>query len=200
MSYRQSTLELVRRRGIARARDLAAAGIPRVYLQRLTKSGELLHLGRGLYQDPDSAGANVAHDLGEVARRVPHGVVSLLSALRFHGLTTQLPAAVWITIPHKARAPLVRGLRLEIVRATGLVLTAGIERVVIEGVDVPIYGVAKTIADCFKHRRQVGEDVAVEALRDALEQGKTTPAQLDEFGAIDRVRARLAKHVKELSR
>lgn len=197
MSYREQALDIVRARGIARARDFAAAGIPLVYLRRLTEAGVLVRLGRGLYQDPARAGEDIGHDLAEAARRVPRGIISLLSALRHHGLTTQLPSAVWMTIPHKARAPAARGLPLEIVRATGLVLTAGIERVNIEGVEVRIYGVAKTVADCFKHRRHVGEDVAVEALHDALEQGKTTAGELREFAEIDRVGVRVARLLKE---
>ena len=200
MNYRQQALNLARRLGIARARDFTTVGIPLVYLKRLTDSGDLVRLGRGLYQESARAGEHIAHNLAEAARRVPHGVVSLLSALRFHGLTTQLPSAVWMTIPHKARTPNVRDLPLEIVRATGLVLTAGVERVVIEGVDVPIYGVAKTIADCYKHRRHVGEDVAVEALRDALEQGKTTAEAIREFAVINRVSARIEEHLKERRR
>jgi predicted transcriptional regulator of viral defense system len=123
-------------------------------------------------------------------------VVSLVSALSFHELTTLLPVAVWMTIPHRARTPRSSDLRLEIVRATGRGLTEGVERVVIEGVTVPIYGVAKTVADCFKYRRKVGEAVAIEALRDALTDGKTTVAELERFAAIDRVSARMAPHLE----
>ncbi|EHH67173.1 type IV toxin-antitoxin system AbiEi family antitoxin domain-containing protein [Gluconobacter morbifer] len=103
-----------------------------------------------------------------------------------------------MTIPHRARSPSATGLRLEIVRATGEVLTAGIEHVDIEGVAVPIYGVAKTVADCFKHRRSVGEDVAIEALRDALHQRKTTSGELMKFAAIDRVSARMEPYIKAM--
>ena len=192
---RDRVLQLVRERGIARARDLTAAGIPLVYLKRLTDTGDLVRLGRGLYQTPDRVGEDVAHDLAEAARLVPKVVVSLISALRRHGLTTQLPSAVWMTIPHKARAPSPEGLRLEIVRATGEALTAGIEYIDIEGVTVPIYCVAKTVADCFKHRRHVGEDVAIEALRDALRQRKATPGELMKFANIDRVASRMAPYI-----
>ena len=197
-TYREQALALVSARGIARARDLTAAGIPLVYLKRLTDANELIRLGRGLYQVPERVGEDVAHDFAEAARLVPNGVVSLISALRHHGLTTQLPEAVWMTIPHKARAPNVRERRFEIVRATGQVLTAGIEHARIEGVDVPIYGVAKTIADCFKHRRHVGEDVAIEALRDALRQHKTTAGELMKYAAIDRVSERIAPFIKAM--
>jgi len=198
MNYRERALSLVRARGIARARDLTAAGIPLVYLKRLTDAGDLVRLGRGLYQVPERVGEDVAHDLAEAARLVPNGVVSLVSALRQHGLTTQLPNAVWMTIPHKARTPKAPGLRLEIVRATGEALTAGVEHIRIEGVEVPIYGVAKTVADCFKHRRHVGEDVAIEALRDALRQRKTTPSELMKFAVIDRVASRMEPYIKAM--
>jgi predicted transcriptional regulator of viral defense system len=198
MTYRERALSLVRDRGIARARDLKAAGIPLVYLKRLTDAGDLVRLGRGLYQTPDRMGEDIAHDLAEAARLVPNGVVSLLSALRRHELTTQLPHAVWMTIPHKARSPSAAGLRLEVVRATGEALTAGIEHIDVEGVTVPIYGVAKTVADCFKHRRHVGEDVAIEALRDALRQRKATPSELMKFAAIDRVAALMAPYIRAM--
>jgi predicted transcriptional regulator of viral defense system len=197
-TYRDRALSLARARGIARARDFKAAGLPLVYLKRLTDAGDLVRLGRGLYQDPERVGENVAHDLAEAARLVPNGVVSLVSALRHHELTTQLPHAVWMTIPHKARTPNLKGLRLEIVRATGEVLTAGVEHIRVEGVDVPIYGVAKTVADCFKHRRHVGEDVAIEALRDALRQRKTTASELMKYAAIDRVAEQIEPFIKAM--
>ena len=184
--------------GMARARDFKAAGIPLVYLSRLTESGDLVRLGRGLYQDPERVGEDAAHDLAQAARLVPNGVISLISALRHHGLTTQLPNAVWMTIPHKARTPSIRGQKLEIVRATGEVLTAGVERVRIEGVDVPIYGVAKTVADCFKHRRHVGEDVAIEALQDALRQRRTNASELMRYAAINRVAERIAPYIRAM--
>lgn len=198
INYRARALSLTQARGIARARDFKAAGIPLVYLKRLTESGDLVRLGRGLYQAPDRVGEDVAHHLAEAARLVPNGVVSLVSALRHHGLTTQLPHAVWMTIPHSARTPRTKDLRLEIVRATGEALTAGVEHVQVEGVEVPIYGVAKTVADCFKHRRHVGEDVAIEALRDALRQQKTTATELIRYAAIDRVTERLAPYIKAM--
>ena len=198
MTYRERALSLTRARGIARARDFKAAGIPLIYLKRLADAGDLVRLGRGLYQDPERVGEDIAHDLAEAARLVPNGVISLVSALRQHELTTQLSHAVWMTIPHKARMPNAAGLRFEIVRATGEVLTAGVEHVQIEGVEVPIYGVAKTVADCFKHRRHVGEDVAIEALRDALRQRKTTPSELMKFAAIDRVVGRIEPLIKAM--
>jgi predicted transcriptional regulator of viral defense system len=198
MTFRERALSLTQAKGIARARDFKAAGIPLAYLKRLTDAGDLVRLGRGLYQKSEDAGQHGAHDLAEAARLVPGGVISLISALHHHELTTQLPHAIWMTIPHKARAPNGQGLKFEIVRATGKVMTAGIEQFEVEGVMVPIFGVAKTVADCFKHRRHVGEDVAIEALRDALRQRKTTPGELMRYAAIDRVSERMEPYIKAM--
>lgn len=198
MNYRQRALDLTQDRGIARARDFKAAGIPLIYLKRLVDAGELVRLDRGLYQSPEHIGTHIEHNLAEAVRLVPKGVVSLISALRHHELTTQLPNAVWMTIPHKSRTPKASSFRLEIVRATGETLTEGVEHSLIEGVAVPIYGVAKTIADCFKHKRQVGEDVAIEALRDSLQHRKTTVSELMRFAAINRVTSQMRPLIKAM--
>ena len=195
----EKALSVARQQGIARARDFAAAGIPPVYIRRLCDEGRLVRLGRGLYQLPDLAGAEAGHDLAEAARLVPRGVVCLLSALRYHDLTTQLPQAIWLAIPHKARPPAPSHLSFELVRASEPAFSAGIERVPIEGVEVPIYGVAKTVADCFKYRRRVGVDVAIEAMRDALQSRKTSVSELVEFSKIDRVSNVMRPYLEAIS-
>jgi predicted transcriptional regulator of viral defense system len=198
-SNSELTLKIARERGIARARDFTAAGIPTVYLQRLCRDGRLVRLARGLYQLPEFEGSSAAHNLAEAARLAPQGVISLLSALRHHGLTTQLSHAVWLTLPHKSRVPKAAPFPLEIVRATGPALTGGVEHAEIEGVSVPIYGVAKTVADCFKHRRRVGLDVAVEALRDALQKHKTIQAEVWKYAAANRVGNVMRPYIEALS-
>ena len=158
-------IDLVRSQGLVRPSDLAPLGIPRVSLTRAVRRGQLERVGRGLYGLP---GRQVsAHgSLAEVARRVPKGVVCLLSALRFHGLTTQAPFEVWLAIENKAIAPKLDYPPLRIVRFSGAALTEGVEEHVVDGVTVRITGVAKTVADCFKYRSKVGSDVAVEALKE----------------------------------
>ena len=122
-------------------------------------------MDRGLYT---LANADVTEHqtLIEAARRVPHGVVCLLSALRFHELTTQAPFEVWLAIENSARRPQTESIPIRIVYMSGAALELGVEEHVIEGVAVRIYGAAKTVADCFKFRNKVGVDVAIEALRD----------------------------------
>jgi predicted transcriptional regulator of viral defense system len=159
-----TALELLREQGTLRPRELARHDIPSDYLDRLYRLGLVNRVARGLYARPD-AEVSEHHGLAEAARLVPNGVVCLLSALRFHGLTTQSPREVWLTLPSKAWAPKVRYPRLRIIRASGLALTAMVEGHRVEGVIVKVYSPAKTVADCFKYRSKVGLDVALEALR-----------------------------------
>lgn len=161
-----AVLQIARASSVVRPRDLAARGIPRHALYTLVAQGKLIQIGRGLYRLPH-AEFTENHSLAEVSKRAPNAVVCLLSALRFHGLTTELPSEVWIAIGPKAWAPTFPKPRLRCVRFSGPALTEGVEVHAIEGVRVQIYSVAKTIADCFKFRNKIGTSVGIEALREA---------------------------------
>lgn len=179
-------IDLVRSQGLIRPRDLEPLGIPRVSLTRAVRRGQLERVGRGLYGLP---GRQVsAHGaLAEVARRVPKGVVCLLSALRFHGLTTQAPFEVWLAIENKAIAPKLDYPPLRIVRFSGTALTDGVEEHIVDGVTVRITSVAKTVADCFKYRNKIGLDVALEALREAWREKRMTSDDLWRYAKVCRV-------------
>ena len=179
-------MRFVRKTGIVRASDLSSLGIPRIYLTRLVKNGQLQRISRGLYAAADS-NPTANRTLAEACKRIPTGVICLLSALRFHDLTTQLPSQVWMTIDRKAWLPRERVLPLRIIRASGQALKAGIETHTIEGVPVRVYCAAKTIADCFKYRNKIGLDVAMEALRDARRKTKCTMDELWHYARICRV-------------
>lgn len=182
----RKALKIARKAGVIRARDVVAQGIPTVYLQRLTRRGLLVQSGRGLYRAP-GAELTANHDLAEAAKRVPRGVVCLLSALRYHELTTQIPHEVWLALDGKARSPKPDWPPLRVVRMSGNALRAGIEEHRVEGVPVRVYNPAKTVADCFKYRNKIGLDVALEALRDAWRQRRVTMDDLWRYAAICRV-------------
>jgi predicted transcriptional regulator of viral defense system len=152
-------------KGVLRARDLEARGVPRAQLARWVAAGELARVGRGLYALPN-------REIGEhesivhAAARVDAGIVCLLSALRIYELTTQNPPDVWIAIPRTARAPRLDWPPLRVIRWSGAALKFGVIRRDVDGVPVRMTTPARTVADCFKHRSTVGLDVAIEALRD----------------------------------
>ncbi|MBF0244080.1 MAG: AbiEi antitoxin N-terminal domain-containing protein [Planctomycetes bacterium] len=155
------------RKGPLRARELAAAGVPRAYLKRLCDRGIMEHVDRGLYRIAD-AEVNELSSLAEVQKRVPHAVIGLMSALQVHGLTTEAPHTVWVLIDSRARLPKLASRKLEVVRASGPALEHGIEARNIDGVQVRITTPAKTVADCFRFRRHVGLEVALAALKDYI--------------------------------
>ena len=179
-------LQVVRRGGIVRAAEMEAHGIPRGQFYRLVRKGLVERHARGIYvasKHPVTA----EHTLAQVAKRVPGGVFCLLTALRFHGLTTQAPAEVWIALPEKARKPRLDYPRLRVARFSGPALTEGIEAHRLEGVEVRVYSAAKTVADCFKYRHKVGVDVAVEALRDFSRRHRGGATDLARYARICRV-------------
>ncbi len=181
-----SVLEATRRHGIVRPRDLARQGVSRAELARLTRRGLVRKLGRGLYAASD-AELTEHHSLAEAAKRVPAGVVCLLSALRFHGLTTQNPFEVWVAIGHKAWRPASAEPPLRLVHMSGPAASAGIETHVVEGVSVRVFSPAKTVADCFRFRNKIGLDVALEALRDYKRRHRGGMDTLWRFAAVCRV-------------
>jgi predicted transcriptional regulator of viral defense system len=179
-------LDLAAHQPLVRPRDVEALGIARESLLRLYRQGLLVRQARGVYTLPQTP-VTEHHSLAMAAKRVPRGVVCLLSALRFHGLTTQDPHEVWIAINLKARKPSVESPALRVVRFSGRSLAEGVEESEIEGVRARVYSAAKTVADCFKYRHKIGIDVAIEALRDSLRTRKTTIDEIHRYAKVCRV-------------
>lgn len=171
---------------MVRPRDLEARGLSRVTLLRLCERGELVRSGRGVYVLADADYTqNVS--LAEVCLRVPSGVVCLLSALRFHELGTQSPPQVWLALPNKARKPRMDYPPLRVVRFSGLALSEGVEEHKTSDGLIRVYGVAKTVADCFRYRNKIGLEVALEALRECRRDRRATMDDLWHFAAVDKI-------------
>jgi predicted transcriptional regulator of viral defense system len=185
-AHAQQVLALASQQGLLRASQLRALGIGRVVLTRLTASGQLQRVGRGVYRLPDAHGAE-HESLATIAVKVPQAVFCLLTALQIHELTTQLPRQVWIAMPQGSHTPKMDYPPVKMVQFSGEAYAQGIEVVRADQVELRVYGVAKTIADCFKHRNKVGLDVAIEALREALAASKTNANDLWRFAKICRV-------------
>lgn len=171
-----------------RQSEFAKAGITAATIRRLKDKNLVVQPGRGLYQLPD-APLEEHQSLAEVAKRVPRGVVCLVSALAYHGLTDTIPSRVWIAIGPRDHRPIIDHPRVHFVRFGERVLHAGIVRARIGRVDVPVYGPAKTVVDMFRYRQSAGRRykrspglaLALEGLREALRQRKATPAQIARY-------------------
>ena len=174
---RQIARDFVEVHGIVRLAELRSVGVTAATVSRMERDGEVIRLARGLYQLPD-APLEAGHSLAEAAKRLPKGIVCLVSALAFHGLTDQLPKKAWLAIGKKDWAPRSDGMPMRVVRFTESLLAESVETHMIESVPVKVFGVAKTVADCFRHRNKIGLSVAIEGLQEALRQRKAPPAEI----------------------
>lgn len=195
-AYKQA-LQFVRKQGMVRPRDLESLGIQRMVISRLVEQGELVRRSRGIYTLPDYEPTEHTH-LAEVALRIPKAAICLLSALRFHEMTTQNPFQIWIMMDKASRKPRLEYPPLRIVRASGQALTAGLEVHRIEGVKVSITNPAKTVVDCFRYRRRVGLDIALEALKQYRRERRGTMDDLYRFAKIDRVAPLMSPYMDAL--
>lgn len=190
---------LIQRKGVVRSRELEDAGVARAQQSRLVASGDLIRLARGVYTAPGATFAGAEESVLVVAERIPEARLCLLTALRLHGLTTQAPFEVWIAIGNKDRPPRLDWPPVRVVRFSGEALTAGLETRTMGSKQVRVTNVAKTVADCFKFRSQIGLDVAIEALKDALRTRAASVDELWKYAAICRVTKLMRPYLEALA-
>lgn len=198
MTQRERLQMLFGAQPILRARELRAAGIAAETISRAVANGEIAKIAHGLYQRPD-IDTDADQNLAEVAKRVPKGVIAMVSALAFHGLTDQMPRRIWIAIGTSDWAPAIDYPPVRIVRLSDKYLRQGIERHAIAGVDVPIYSVPKTLADLFRNSRLVDRSVAVEGLRAALEQHRASPGAIADAAVAGGTWTRMKPYLEALT-
>lgn len=181
-----------------RPRDIAPLGISFKILQRLVSQGTVEKLGDGVYRLSEVEPTEL-ETIAMVASVVPSAVVCLLTALRVHGIGTQSPPDVWIALDRKSRKPARLPARVQIVRFSGAMLTYGVTKRSMLGVQVSITSPARTIVDCFRYRRKVGIDIAIEALRDVIRSRKTTMDEITRAADICRIRTVIGPYLEALS-
>jgi predicted transcriptional regulator of viral defense system len=186
MTQQDQVLALARKMKILGLKDVTARGLHPECLRRLHQQGLLVRGDRGVYRLAEGQFSEKL-SLAEISKRVPNGVVCLLSALLFHEIGTQLPNEVWLAVKRRSALPFGIHIPLQVVTISEPSFSAGIEEHEIDGVRVKVYCPAKTITDCFRFRSKTGLDVAIEALRDAWRKRLVSMADLDRFSKIGRV-------------
>ncbi|GAC1679604.1 MAG: type IV toxin-antitoxin system AbiEi family antitoxin domain-containing protein [Steroidobacteraceae bacterium] len=191
-------LKLARSRRLLRARDLKAQGLPTIALTRLVAAGKIERVARGIYSQPGRA-ISAHRSLAEASLRVPRGVICLLSALRVHEIGTQAPFEVWMAIPQRMVPPRLDQPALRVIRMSDATLAEGVEFVAVDGVKVPVFNPAKTVADCFKYRNKIGLDVTLEALHEGWRQKRFTMDELSRYATINRVANVMRPYLESLT-
>ena len=185
-SHSEKLEELLSMQRAFSAREAAACGIPHAILSYNCKRGKIARVGRGLYASIGLQPTSYP-DLAQLAAKQTDFVVCLLSALRIHEFTTQLPTSLWIAIRQGARMPSIAPWPLSCIHLNKSPYEFGIEVHEIDGLKIKVYSAAKTIADCFKFRNKIGLDVALEALREGVRLKLFTIAELDAAAEVCRV-------------
>lgn len=168
------------------AREATAYGIPHAILSYNCKRGKITRVGRGLYASTRLQPTSYP-DLAQLAAKQTDFVVCLLSALRIHEFTTQLPTSLWIAVRQGARMPSIAPWPLSCIHLNKTPYEYGIEVHEIDGLKIRVYSAAKTVADCFKFRNKIGLDGALEALREGVRLKLFTIAELDAAAEVCRV-------------
>lgn len=192
-------LTLVDGQTIVSLGELRAHGIHHQVVRRAVDLGLFAKLDRGLYLT-STGPLDFEQRILLACGRVPHGVVCLESALHFHGVLDLDSEVIWMAIDRKARKPAVKGLGLRFVRFSGDALTQGVVNARVDGIPVPVYSVAKTVADCFKYRNKIGLEIVRRSFRESFRQRKCSRERLLHFAKICRVNQILNSRLcKELS-
>jgi predicted transcriptional regulator of viral defense system len=192
-----SLAKLLRRKKSFTVSEAEEQGVSRQQLSLYCRQGRIERLARGLYSPPGLE-INPHFDIELLAKKQSNFVVCLLSALRIHNFTTQLPLSLWIAIPHGARLPKLEFATLSCIRLTRKPYEYGIETHDLHGVKVKVYSAAKTVADCFKFRNKVGMDVALEALREGYRLKLFTVSELMDAAKICRITKIITPYVESL--
>jgi predicted transcriptional regulator of viral defense system len=167
MNTMEELLKEIGEGGLFRTSDLEALGVSRSTVRRMVERGEAEQISHGLYRLVEG---EITEHIGLVAvqKKIPDGIICLLSALQFHGIGTQLPRETWIAIDPWARKPKDPGFPIRVIRFSGVNARYGIETHELLGVPVRITSIDRTVVDCFRYRNKIGMDVALEALKDVL--------------------------------
>lgn len=175
--------------------EALAQGISRYQFYQLRDEGLIEPVSRGLYRLANLAPIQNP-DLVAAVTRFPHAVLCLISALDWHGITTQIPHEVNLAVERDARLPVLDYPRVAGYRFSGPAFSEGIERAEVDGVTLRIYNPEKTLADCFKLRNRVGMDVVLESLEFYRTRKTFRPDKLMEYARICRVANVMAPYIE----
>lgn len=172
--------------GVMRTSEILDAGIHERTLYHMRDEGMVTTIQRGVYQLSESEPLSNP-DLVIVAKKIPEARICLISALSIHEMTDEIPHKVHIALPRSSWKPELDNPPLKVYRFSKETINSGLQSQTIDGVEVKVFNPAKTIADCFKFRNQIGLDVAIEALKQGVNDGKATYSDIVKYAKLCKV-------------
>lgn len=183
----QKIIQIFRKAGgTLRMSEALSLGVHRRDLYLLRDQGQLEVLDRGLYRLADMPAPSLP-DFVHVAKKIPDGVICLVSALAFHELTTQIPHFVYVALPQNSRKPSIVYPPMRFFWYGDKSIKAGVEEHSFDGCNLKIFDREKTLVDVVKYRNKLGMDIVLEALRIYWQSGKTDLNKLYSYAELLRV-------------
>lgn len=172
--------------GIMRTKEVKTEGIHERVLYHLRDQGLVIHLERGVYQLEEGRVLGNP-DLLVIAKKIPKARVCLISALAIHNLTDEIPHVIHLALPPSSWEPSLDYPPIKVYRFSKETYQRGIRTHTIDGIKIKVFSPAKTVADCFKFRNQIGLSIAIEALKRTLTEKKATVKEILEYARLCRV-------------
>lgn len=185
--------------GFARMGELRTASFQTRDIAKLVQEGKLEKIKAGLYKLPEiKASGNINASLVEVSHAVPNGVIALASALAHYELTTFVPSEIYVAIPMSAKPPRIEFPPVRFFYFPERFYKSGIEIIKISAGTVRIYNPEKTICDMFRYRDKLGENLALEALKNYLRRKDSNIRKLSEYAVTCKVKTVVLPYIKAI--
>ena len=188
---------LLSKQGVIRPKDLTKLGVVPSTLTRMVHSGEVKRVARGLYE-PNNFEFNEFHDITKASKMIPNGVICLTSALFLHGFLKEAPPVIWVAIKKNSWVPKFNKLPIHVIQYSEKYFSNYVETKMINGVSVKVFGVAKSVVDCFRHRNKIGLETARKSLESTISRKISYSGEVMEIARKNRVAKVMRPYVQIL--
>ena len=186
--------------GYARLKDLKLNSFSVRDINKMHNEGLLAKIKPGLFRLSDMK-KHQSMNIGmlDVCRAMPNGVICLLSALDYYDLTTFNPSEIYVAIPHSFKPTKIIYPPIKVFYFTEKYYELGIEEIKTTSGLVKIYDKEKTIIDIFRYINVLGEDIALESLKNYLNQPDARIGKLIDYAIICNVKKKIEPYIKSIN-
>ncbi len=184
--------------GYSRMKELRQAGIQTRDIAKAVKDKIIEKIKPGLYKLIDYPW-DEHESFADVCNSNKKAVICLLSAASYYGLTTFNPFEIYVAVPNNTDKFVLKYPPIHVYYFADSYYEHGIEILHTKSGDVRIYNKEKTIGDLFRYIYKLGEDVAVESLKEYLKlrKGRNIP-ELLEYSEICGVKKKIEPMIKAI--
>ena len=183
---RNIVLNSLNKQALISHKDLISKGISPTTVSRMVVDGDIIRVSRGLFQSKDSQLGEL-QGIAEAAMQIPNGVICLTSSLFLHGVIDEKPETIWVAVKKNSWIPKLDNSAIKVVQFTEKYLSQSIEVKIIQGIPIKVFGINRSIIDCFRLRNKVGIVAARKSLEQAMIKNYINQNEIFKFSQQGRV-------------